>query len=152
MDRPRRIPEDGRTMLPKAQDLKKSRNLETGITQKTSFAFKSNEDLLLNASSVNITFGNDTKMVNDKLKSLKDKELGDRTAFEENNLEVNLLGNLDIEMVVEEFPPLSKFGMVPLKDVSGVDPGSWVKVASKSCEDNSNNSSNDRNILECERP
>jgi hypothetical protein len=47
MDRPRRIPEGGRTMLQNAQDLKKSRNLETGITQKTSFAFKSNEDLLL---------------------------------------------------------------------------------------------------------
>jgi hypothetical protein len=55
-------------------------------------------------------------------------------------------------VVVEEFPPLSKSGMVPLKDVSGVDPGSWVKVASKSYGDNSNNSSNDRSILECERP
>jgi hypothetical protein len=91
-------------------------------------------------------------MVNDKLKSLKDNELGNRATFEENNLEVNLPSYLDIEMVVEEFHPLSKFGMVPLKEVSGVDLGSWVKVASKSCGDNSNNSSNDRSILECEMP
>lgn len=39
MDRPRRVPEDGRTMLQKAQDLKKVKNMETGIIQKTFFCF-----------------------------------------------------------------------------------------------------------------
>jgi hypothetical protein len=40
MDRPRRVPEHNRTMLQKAQDLKKARNSMTGMTQKTPFAFK----------------------------------------------------------------------------------------------------------------
>jgi hypothetical protein len=40
MDRPQRVPKDNRTMLQKAQDLKKARNSMTGMTQKTPFAFK----------------------------------------------------------------------------------------------------------------
>jgi hypothetical protein len=46
MDRPRRFPEDGRTMLQKAHDLKKAKNEGQGTFQKTSFAFESNEKLL----------------------------------------------------------------------------------------------------------
>lgn len=40
MERPRRVPEDGRTMMHKAQDLKKAKNTIQGKFQKTSFALK----------------------------------------------------------------------------------------------------------------
>jgi hypothetical protein len=62
VERPRRSQEDGRTMMQKAQDLKETRNSITGMTQKTSFAFESNEDLLNKAASVNISFGNEIRL------------------------------------------------------------------------------------------
>jgi hypothetical protein len=40
VDRPRRVPEDGRTMLQRAHDLKKVRNSIKGMAQKTSLLLK----------------------------------------------------------------------------------------------------------------
>jgi hypothetical protein len=72
--------------------------------------------------------------------------------FEEKNPEVNLPSSLDIEILVEEFPSLPNSSTIPLKETSCLEPKSWVKIASKSCDNNSNIINNDRGILECERP
>jgi hypothetical protein len=146
MDRPRR------TMLQKAQDLKKAKNSMRGMTQKTSFAFQSNEELLTKASSVKISFGEDNKAAHEKLLKLKDKELNDRSVFEETNPEVNLPSSLDGEVTVEDFPPLTNSSCTPLKDAGDVVLDSWAKIASKSCDSSSNLINNDRSFLECERP
>jgi hypothetical protein len=152
MDRPRRVPEDGRTMLQKAQDLKKAKNSMRGMTQKTSFAFQSNEELLTKASSVKISFGEDNKAAHEKLLKLKDKELNDRSVFKETNPEVNLPSNLDVEVTVEDFPPLTNSSCTPLKDADDVVLDSWAKISSKSYDSSSNLINNDRSFLECERP
>jgi hypothetical protein len=148
IDRPRRVLEDGRTIMQKTQNLKEARNTIKGMTQKTSFAFESNEVLLRKAMSVNISFGNDSKNVQKKLNNLKNKELGDREAFENNNPEVNLSSNLDIAVSVEYFRPSNDVCAGPTKQPSYMDPKSWVDVASKSCGDNFDIVSNDRSLLE----
>jgi hypothetical protein len=81
VDRPRRAPEDERTVMQKAQDLKKDRDKMQGMAKTTSFAFESNEVLLQKAKSVNISFGTDDKIVHEKLNNLKSKELGDIVIF-----------------------------------------------------------------------
>lgn len=146
MDRPRRLPEDGRTMLQKAQDLKKAKNANQGRFLKTSFAFESNESLLQKAGSINISFGDNLQIVNNKLDSPKDRELCDRSNFEEENPEVNLLGDLEVNVVAESFPPLTIDGGLPKGPVV-LSPQSWVQIASKRCGDNSNSLENDRSIF-----
>jgi len=58
--RPRRVAEDGRTMLEKAQDLKRMKNLEKGNYLKNSFAYEDNAVLLSKARCVNVSLGIDT--------------------------------------------------------------------------------------------
>jgi predicted SPOUT superfamily RNA methylase MTH1 len=151
MDRPRHGQEDGRTVLQKAMDLKEARNIVKAMTQKTSFAFESNEELLRKAHSVNISFGNNDNGVQEKLESLKQKELSARAMFVEKNPEVNLPNNLDIEILAEDFPPLNN-SPGSLKDPVSLESESWVDVASKSCVNSINKVNNDRSFLECERP
>ena len=91
---------------------------------------------------------NDSKNVHEKLNNLKNKELGDREAFENNNPEANLPSNLDIAVSVEDFPPLNDVCAGPIKEPSCMDPKSWVDLASKSCGDNSDIVSNDRSLFE----
>jgi hypothetical protein len=79
VDRPRRAPEDERTVMQKAQDLKKDRDKMQGMAKTTSF--ESNEVLLQKAKSVNISFGTDNKIVHEKLNNLKSKELGGIVIF-----------------------------------------------------------------------
>jgi len=122
--RPRRGHEDGRTMLEKAQDLKKVKNLEKGTYPKNSFASENNIALLNKARCVNISLGIDTSTANDTIDSLKLKELEDRTIFEEKNPEVNLPSSLDVEVTVEDFPPLTSSSCTLLKDVGDVVPDS----------------------------
>jgi hypothetical protein len=148
VERPRRSQEEGRTVMQKAQDLKETRNTITSMTQETSFAFESNKALLNKAASVNISFGNDDKTVLEKLNKLKNKELHDRVSFENNNPEVNLRGNLDVEISVGDFPPLKGVCDDPVKDGAALNPKSWVDVASKSCENNLELVKNDWRILE----
>lgn len=147
MDRPRRVPEDGRTMLERAQDLKEKRNYMKGTLPKTSFAFKSNDELLQTTLAVNISFSSDNMNVDEKINLLKDKELQDRSCFEEQNPEVNLPSNLDVIVAVEEFPPLTSNCSSPDKDLI-VKQESWLQVASKSCALENGNLKNDRSILE----
>lgn len=148
MDRPRRAPEDGRTMLQKAQDLIAAKNSMKGITNYTSFASKSNDELINVVNSVNISLGSNTDVVNEKISLLKLKEIGDRSGFENRNPEVNLPSNLDVDLVIDNFPPLSAGMPSPLKECSDSVTESWAAIASKSCN-NSKTLNNDRSILEC---
>ena len=148
VDRPRRVPEDGRTIMQRAQDLKENRNTIKGMTQKTSFAFESNEVLLKKAESVNLSFGNDTKKVSEILDNLKNKEKRDRENFVNSNPEVNLPDNLDIALSVEDFPLLNGLATDPLKDRAMDNAKTWVGVASESIRNNSECVKNDRCIFE----
>jgi hypothetical protein len=58
--------------------------------------------------------------VHSKLDSLKNKELGDKTKFEEANPEVNLPGALDVGAMVEGFPPLTISEGSPLREATVV--------------------------------
>jgi hypothetical protein len=55
------------------------KNLKKGNKQSTSFAFKSNDDLLKVANVVNIMLGTYTYPEVDKIEALKAKELADRS-------------------------------------------------------------------------
>jgi hypothetical protein len=88
--------------------------------------------------------------VQEKLESLKQKELSARAMFVEKNPEVNLPNNLDIEISAEDFP-LNNFPS-SLKDHVSLKSESWVDVASKSYVNSINKINNDRSFLECERP
>jgi hypothetical protein len=147
--RPRRHPEDGRTVMEKAQDLKKAKNLETGTKYKSSFAFESTKNLLKKANSVNISLGTNTCLEIEKIESLKLKELNDRANFEENNPEVNLPVNLDITLSRDDFLPLNNVSAVPLKEQNELGDQSWVEIASKSCEKSKQKLSNVRSLMEC---
>jgi len=57
--RPRRVLDDGKTVLQRAQELKKVRNLEKGSKYSSSFAFASNTSLNDKACTVGIELGMD---------------------------------------------------------------------------------------------
>ena len=66
--RPRRSSDDGRTIMEKAQDLKKAKNLEKGNKHIASFAFESNAKLLKVSNAVNISLRNNTCLELEKLR------------------------------------------------------------------------------------
>lgn len=104
--RPRRGPDDGKTMLEKAQEPKKLKNQEKGKKKLSSFAFERSSNLLKMANAVNISLGNNISTELEKVDSLKLKELADRSLFEDKNPEVTLPANLDTVLDIENFPPL----------------------------------------------
>jgi len=127
--RPRRGQEDGRTMLQKAQDLKKVKNLETGIPP-TSLAFQSNATLLHKAQCVNISFGTDTIEANKLVDQLKEKEKLRCEQFREENPEVNLPENLNLEGLDDAFPPLGVVDESDKSQQSLLVDQSWAQVVS----------------------
>lgn len=58
------------------------------------------------AGIVGIMLGNDDDTVKKAIDGLKQTELDNLQKFEERNPEINLLGVLNIELEVEDFPPL----------------------------------------------
>lgn len=147
--RPRRGVDDGRTMLQKAQDLKKMKNLEKRTNYSSSFSFKSNSSLQNKAYSVGIELGKSDLVINNTIDGLKQKELDNLKTFEESNPEVNLPGDLNIEIDVEEFPPLSSSISSPAKGNIDISDRSWVQIVSKDKEENNlENFNNDRCFLE----
>jgi hypothetical protein len=89
MPRPRRYPEDGKTVMQRAQELKAFKNLSQG-TKHSSFAFESNTSLNNKAVSVNISLGDDNSMINHNIDMLKQKELQSGVTFVDKNPEINL--------------------------------------------------------------
>jgi len=151
--RPRRVPEDGKTIMQRAQELKKVKNLEKGKNYSSSFAFESNSSLNDKALNVGIELGSDSQSINETIDGLKQNELDNLRNFKENNPEVNLPANLTIEVESVEFSPLVNSVSSPIGDSRECGSQSWAQVVSKDKGvDNMNKVSNDRCILECERP
>ena len=151
--RPRRVPEDGKTVMQRAQELKKVKNLEKGKNYSSSFAFESNSSLNDKALNVGIELGSDSQSINETIDGLKQNKLDNLRNFKENNPEVNLPANLTIEVESVEFSPLVNSVSSPIGDSRECGSQSWAQVVSKDKGvDNMNKVSNDRCILECERP
>jgi hypothetical protein len=66
--RPKRIPNDGRTVMQRAQELKKGKNLDKGTKYSSSFAFASNKALI-----VGIDLGIENLSINDTIDGLNKK-------------------------------------------------------------------------------
>lgn len=83
MPRPRRYPEDGKTVMQKAQEYKNFVNLCQGTKPYSSFSItlESNSSLIDKASCVDINLGSDEIMINHNVAMLKEKELTSRCEF-----------------------------------------------------------------------
>ena len=145
IDRPRRYPEDGKTVTQRAAEYTKYLNLETDNKPGKSFASLTNSLLDEVASKVNLKMGSDTHMVSNNIEFLKNNELEHRLVFETNNPEINLPSNLDLETNVEDFPALSP-NAAPLKMPAIMEGRSWSKVIT---EGKIINPSKDRCRMEC---
>lgn len=149
ISRPRRGQDDGCTMLEKAQKLKAIRNLEKGNIPK-SFAFESNASLLQKAQCVNINLGTDPVEVNRVIDNLKEKELLNCESFMEGNPEVNLPGDLELDVTSNVFPALKDSIQTPLKGNVSLGNQSWAQVVSTGkAQISEQKRNNDRSILEC---
>jgi hypothetical protein len=148
MARPRRGKEDGKTVLMKAQDLAKIRNLEKGKPPK-SFASESNSSLLLKAQCVNINLGNnatESYRIIEKLKEIE-KKCGDN--FLKANPEISLPDSVEVENAMLESPPLSNVRQPHLKKDGSLIDQSWAEIVSEGNAQNSEPSiNNDRSLLE----
>jgi hypothetical protein len=151
--RPRRVPDDGKYVLQRAQELKQVKNLEKGTRHSSSLAFASNTSLNIKAHTVGIELGMDDLAINNTIDGMKQKELDNLKNFEENNPEVNLPGDLNIDISFEDFPSLINKSISPVIDGRESSNQSWIQIVSKDNDpNNSKNVKNDRCILECERP
>jgi hypothetical protein len=97
-----RIIKDGRSMIEKAQELKKNKNLEKpkGMPHGfcNSFAVLDNEDLLGKANDAGLSFGNNQGNIMGTIDAIKHKEVDRLVSFRENNPDMFLPANLDVEV------------------------------------------------------
>ena len=129
--RPRRFPEDGRTVTQKAIDYTKYRNLEIDYKSGTSFAVLDNSHLSEIASNFCVKLGKDNSNVINTIEALKEKELASRDIFKDNNPEIFLPTSLNIEVQVQDFPPLPVNMSPPDKTpLGGNQERTWVQVVS----------------------
>jgi len=157
VDRPRRHAEDGKTVLQRAEELVKYKNLEVAFKGNTgnSFALLDNDYLHTVAKQIDLSLGHDQPTALENVCLIKGAEILAVTSFEENNPDVLLPSNLDVDVNIENFPPLKRVdGSVvcsPIKDmVPDSTKVSWSKLVGLSKEqNNSKNVSHDRSLLEC---
>lgn len=128
--RPRRHEDDGKTVLQKAQELKKYKNLEKGNYNK-SFASESNTSLLNKAQCVNLVIGSDSLESDVVINKLKHKEKLNLEAFIDANPEVNLPSDIDLEAIIDDFPALVNDLNSPLRESRNENDVSWVMIVSK---------------------
>jgi len=147
MPRPRRFPEDGKTMMQKAQEYKSYLNLSQGTKpscSSVSFAFESNSSLIDKANCVDIMLGSDTSMINHNVAFMKEKELNNRLDFLEKNPDINLPVSLDSVIHPNDYPDLSSKNIdsvqAPLKKNDDKSASSWVQIVSKGLEVPNNSS------------
>jgi len=107
VDRPRRFPEDGKTVLQRAKELKEQKNLCKGTITTHSFASESNSSLVDKGSCVNVSLGENNEAVNRVIDCIRDKEIACRANFEDRNPEVNLPTDLEVDLNIEIFSPLA---------------------------------------------
>jgi hypothetical protein len=97
-----RIIKDGRSMIEKAQELKKNKNLEKpkgmplGICN--SFAVLDNDILLGKACDAGLSFGNKQGNIFETIDAIKHKEVNRLVSFRENNPDMFLPVNLGVEV------------------------------------------------------
>jgi hypothetical protein len=89
--RPRRHPEDGKTMMQRAVELKEYKNLCKGTKPSLIIASESNESFIAKSGCVDISLGYNDAMVDSNMKYIKSKDLDGRLEFLDKNLETNLL-------------------------------------------------------------
>jgi hypothetical protein len=134
MSRPRRFPEDGKTTLQRAVELKEYKNLCKGTKPSLSVALESNKTFIEKANCVNISLGANDEMIVNNSEFIRNKDLSSRLDFIEKNPEVNLPADIDIILSVDNFPELvssTTTNISPLKGAEGVLENSWVDMASK---------------------
>lgn len=78
MTRPRRYPEDGKTILQRAQELKEYKNLEKGNKPSLSVALESNKIFIEKAACVNISLGVNDEMIANNTDFIRKKDLSNR--------------------------------------------------------------------------
>lgn len=150
MERPRRHPVDGKTMLQRAMELKEYQRGK-GTKPILLTTYESSECFITKANYVNMSLGSNPEMVNNNVKLMINRDLAGREKFQEQNPEINLPTDLKIELSMEDFPSLGKqtdtLTPSPLKEL---DNDSWVKITSKGLKPStSTNVNNDRSNLEC---
>ena len=108
VDRPRRHAEDGKTVLQRAEELVKYKNLEVAFKGNTgnSFALLDNDYLHTVAKQIDLSLGYDQPTALENVCLIKGAEILAVTSFEENNPDVLLPSNLDVAVNIENFPPL----------------------------------------------
>jgi hypothetical protein len=97
-----RIIKDGRSMIEKAQELKKNKNLEKpkGMPHGfcNSFAILDNAELLGKACDAGLSFGNSQVNILETIDAIKHKEVDRLVSFRENNPGMFLPPNLGVEV------------------------------------------------------
>lgn len=81
IDRPRRYPEDGKTMMQRAQELKEYKNLCKGTKPALIITFESNDTIVSKSKYVNISLGYDDNMIVSNVNLIRDKDLAGRKEF-----------------------------------------------------------------------
>jgi hypothetical protein len=96
------IIKDGRSMIEKAQELKKNKNLEKpkGMPHGfcNSFAVLDNAELLGKACDAELSFGNSQGNILETIDAIKHKEVDRLVSFRENNPDMFLPANLGVEV------------------------------------------------------
>jgi hypothetical protein len=107
MERPRRHPEEGKTMLQRAMELKEYQRGK-GTKPILLTTSESSECFITKANCVNMSLGSNPEMVNNNVKLMINRDLACRKKFLEQNPEINLPTDLKIELSMEDFPCLGK--------------------------------------------
>lgn len=152
--RQRRYPEDGKTVMQRACELKEYKNLCKGTKPSLSIALESHKTFIEKSNCVDISLGSDIEMIVNNVEHIINKDLASRVEFMEKNPEINLPSNLNVDLSLDDFPILvgnSNLNLSPpLKENENKGNDSWAKITCKGLQPpNLNNDCNDRSNLEC---
>jgi hypothetical protein len=81
--RPRRYPEDGKTMMQRVGELKEYKNLCKGTKPNLSYASESNEMFIAKSKCVNISLGSNTEMIDSNVELIRKRDIAGRIEFVE---------------------------------------------------------------------
>jgi hypothetical protein len=134
-----RIVHDGKSMIEKAKDLKKCKNLEkpAGMPNgcHNSFAVLNNIDLLHKAHGAGLSLGTDMDSADTNVSAIKQIEIGRIVDFRENNPDMFLPADIDISHEVSESvaaqSPSSEDSESSQVGENEEDLSPWVEVFSK---------------------
>jgi len=120
MPRPRRFPEDGKTVMQRAEELKEYKNLCKGTKPSMLTAFGSNKSYIDISSCVNVSLGSTEELINYNADLIRERDAVSRNDFIEKNAEINLPSDLNVDLNPKSFPSLvgetSPVETAPLKE------------------------------------